>query len=51
MYLNQFTAKGENNQSVFDSYYGVDGHGRPKSSALKTKIRIAREILTMNSRD
>lgn len=51
MYLNQFTAKGENNQSVFDSYYGVDGHGRPKSSALKTKIRIAREILTMNSRE
>lgn len=48
-YLKRFTAPGINNQSVFDSYYGVDGHGRPEPSSLKAKIRIAREILTMNS--
>ena len=49
LYLTNFTRKGVNNQSVFDSYYGVDGHGRPESSSLKAKIKIAREILTMKS--
>ncbi|MGL4883975.1 MAG: hypothetical protein ACRC8K_23390 [Waterburya sp.] len=49
MYLEQFTTKGIDNQSVFDSYYGIDGHGRPEISALKAKIRIAREVLTMKS--
>lgn len=49
MYQDKFTARGKNNQSVFDSYYGVDGYGFPVRSALNTKIRIAREVLTMNS--
>lgn len=49
MYINKFTKTGVNNQSVFDSYYGVDGHGRPETSSLKAKIRIAREVLTMKS--
>jgi hypothetical protein len=48
-YLIRFTHKGVNNQSVFDSYYGVEGHGRPEQSSLKAKIRIAREVLTMKS--
>ncbi len=49
MYLSRFTKKGGENQSVFDSYYGINGHGRPETSSLKAKIRIAREILTMKS--
>lgn len=49
LYINRHTDKGINNQSIFDSYYGVDGHGRPESSSLKAKIKIAREILTMKS--
>ena len=49
MYVSRFTNKGSDNQSVFDSYYGIDGHGRPEISSLKAKIRIAREILTMRS--
>ncbi len=49
-YLQRYTKPGVNNQSVFDSYYGVDGHGRPESTSLKAKIRIAREILTIKSR-
>jgi hypothetical protein len=49
MYLEKFTTKGVDNQSVFDSYYGIDGHGRPETSALKAKIKIAREVLTMKS--
>lgn len=48
-YLARFTYNGANNQSVFDSYYGVNGHGRPEQSSLKAKIRIAREVLTMKS--
>ncbi|MBE9047932.1 hypothetical protein IQ255_26665 [Pleurocapsales cyanobacterium LEGE 10410] len=48
-YITRFTQKGIDNQSVFDSYYGVDGHGRPEPSSLKAKIRIAREVLTMKS--
>ena len=48
-YIEKFTQKGIKNQSVFDSYYGVDGHGRPEQSSLKTKILIARTILTMRS--
>ncbi|MGD1919017.1 MAG: hypothetical protein ACFCAD_09055 [Pleurocapsa sp.] len=50
IYLERFSKKGANNQSVFDSYYGVDGHGRPEQSSLKAKIKIAREVLTMKSR-
>lgn len=49
LYISRHTEKGTNNQSIFDSYYGVDGHGRPESSSLKAKIKIAREILTMKS--
>ncbi|BAZ43356.1 hypothetical protein NIES4102_03560 [Chondrocystis sp. NIES-4102] len=49
MYIKIYTAQGINNQSVFDSYYGIQGHGRPRVLALKNKIRIAREILTMKS--
>ncbi|MCC0176493.1 hypothetical protein I4641_05810 [Waterburya agarophytonicola K14] len=48
-YIERFTRKNINNQSVFDSYYGVEGHGRPEPFSLKAKIKIAREILTMKS--
>ena len=48
-YISRFTASGINNQSVFDSYYGVEGHGRPKAKSLKAKIKIARKVLTMKS--
>lgn len=48
-YIERFTHKNVNNQSVFDSYYGVNGHGRPEPNSLKTKIIIAREVLTMKS--
>lgn len=49
LYLTKYTGKGIDNQSVFDSYYGVEGHGRPEPNSLKRKIQIAREVLTMNS--
>ena len=49
LYLSRFTCKGANNQSVFDSYDGIKGHGRPEPNSLKRKIEIAREILTMKS--
>ena len=49
LYLSRYTGKGINNQSVFDSYYGVEGHGRPEPNSLRRKIQIAREVLTMNS--
>ncbi|MEM8673042.1 MAG: hypothetical protein AAGF83_04115 [Cyanobacteria bacterium P01_G01_bin.67] len=49
LYLSRFVSKGTNNQSVFDSYYGVEGHGRPESNSLKRKIEIAREVLTMKA--
>lgn len=48
-YLSRFSQKGRNNQSVFDSYYGIEGHGRPETNSLKAKIKLAREILTMKS--
>ena len=48
-YISKFTAPGIDNQSVFDSYYGVEGHGRPEPNSLKAKIKIAREVLTMKS--
>ncbi|MEL6580506.1 MAG: hypothetical protein AAFQ14_12195 [Cyanobacteria bacterium J06621_12] len=48
-YISRFTEAGINNQSVFDSYYGVEGHGRPEANSLKAKIKIAREVLTMKS--
>ncbi|MFM2310924.1 MAG: hypothetical protein RLZZ04_200 [Cyanobacteriota bacterium] len=47
-YLSRFTQKGRNNQSIFDSYYGIE-HGRPEANSLRAKIRLAREILTMQS--
>lgn len=49
LYQKLFSGKNRNNQSVFDSYYGVEGHGRPDKASLKRKIRIARETLTMKS--
>ncbi len=49
LYQKLFIARGQENQSVFDSYYGVEGHGRPNKVSLKKKIRIARESLMMNS--
>jgi hypothetical protein len=48
-YLLRFTQKGRNNQSIFDSYYGIEGHGRPEANSLRAKIKLAREILTMKS--
>ena len=48
-YVKNFSHQGINNQSVFDSYYGVDGHGRPEPASLKAKIQLARIILTMRS--
>jgi hypothetical protein len=45
-YQKCFVDKGKNNQSVFDSYYGVAGHNRPDKPVLKAKIKTAREILT-----
>lgn len=49
LYISRFTRKGANNQSVFDSYDGIEGHGRPEPNSLRRKIEIAREILTMKS--
>ncbi|MGB5636026.1 MAG: hypothetical protein WBM86_25055 [Waterburya sp.] len=49
LYQKLFTAKGRDNQSVFDSYYGVEGHGRPNKLALRKKIEMARETLRMES--
>ena len=49
LYRKLFSGRGKNNQSVFDSYCGATGHGRPDKKSLKTKIIIARELLTMNS--
>ena len=49
-YVTRFSQKGASNQSVFDSYCGVDGHGRPEPISLKAKIGIARQVLTMKSR-
>ena len=48
-YVERSSEKGINNQSVFDSYYGVAGHGRPEPHSLKAKIKIAREVLMMKS--
>jgi len=47
--ISKYSNRGMNNQFVFDSYYGVEGHGRPEVNSLKAKLRIAREILTMKS--
>lgn len=49
LYRKLFSGRDKNNQSVFDSYCGSTGHGRPDKKSLKTKIRIVRELLTMNS--
>ena len=49
LYQELFVAKGEQNQAIFDSYYGVEGHGRPDKVSLKQKIDIARKSLMMKA--
>ena len=49
LYQKLFVAKGKANQSIFDSYYGVEGHGRPDKVSLKQKMDIARASLAMKS--
>ena len=49
LYQKHFVAKGQANQSIFDSYYGVEGHGRPDKVSLKQKMEIAKTSLTMKS--
>lgn len=49
LYQKLFSDINQNNQSVFDSYQGVEGHGRPDKDSLKKKILMARQSLTMNS--
>lgn len=47
--IRSFSNSEYKNQFVFDSYYGVEGHGRPKPVQLKEKMKIARKSLTMSS--
>jgi hypothetical protein len=49
LYQQLFVAKGMDNQSIFDSYVGVEGHSRPDKIALKKKIEIARTSLAMSA--
>ena len=49
LYQELFVSKGKANQSIFDSYYGVEGHGRPDKVSLKQKIYMARESLFMKA--
>lgn len=49
LYQQLFIAKGMGNQSIFDSYVGVEGHSRPDKIALKKKIEIARTSLVMKA--
>jgi hypothetical protein len=49
LYQQLFIAKGMGNQSIFDSYVGVEGHSRPDKIALKKKIEIARISLGMKA--
>lgn len=49
LYQQLFVAQGQENQSIFDSYCGVEGHGRPNKASLKKKIEIAKESLMMRS--
>ena len=49
LYQKLFVAEGRANQSIFDSYYGVEGHGRPDKATLKKKIKIACESLKMKA--
>lgn len=49
LYQQLFVASGKENQSVFDSYCGAEGHGRPDKASLKKKMAIAKEILSMKS--
>ena len=49
LYQTLFAKKGQANQSIFDSYYGMEGHGRPDKVSLKKKIVIAKESLMMRS--
>lgn len=49
LYQKLYSSEKHNNQSIFDSYYGVEGHGRPDKASLKEKIKIARVALTMQS--
>ena len=46
LYQRKFALSGTENQSIFDSYVDI-GHGCPNKALLKTKIKIARTILTM----
>ena len=47
--IQNFAKANYKNQFVFDSYYGVEGHGRPKPVQLKEKMKIARQTLMMSS--
>ena len=49
LYQDLFVAKGKDNQSIFDSYSGIEGHGRPDKVSLKRKIDMAKESLTMKA--
>ena len=48
-YQKLYTGKNRANQSIFDSYFGLPGHGRPDKVSLKKKIAIARASLTMKA--
>lgn len=47
--IERFSDPDLNNHFIFDSYFGVEGHGRPNKDAFKEKIKIARQSLTMRS--
>ncbi len=47
IYQQRFVSKGKNNQSIFDSYYGFEGHVQPDKAALKRKMDFARANLTL----
>ena len=49
LYQELFSGKNQGNQSVFDSYDGVEGHSRLDQASLMKKIKMARETLTMRS--
>jgi hypothetical protein len=49
LYQQLFIAKGKDNQAIFDSYVGVEGHSRPDKNALKKKIEIARISLLIKA--
>ena len=47
LYQQLFVSPGKNNQSIFDSYYGEEGHIQPDKVSLKTKLEFARANLTL----